>query len=143
VTPFIAAGTGFLSCVLWFDLMFDVQVARGSSADALDSIERYYRRVTTTAQPMGSLIALVMVATLAALVVQLVQDQVPDWASGASLVLVTLAVVRAGTGTVPNAVRLGAGEGDAETLAKSVLRDHVLCFTAVVSTLVLQLAFCL
>jgi hypothetical protein len=26
VTPFVTAGAGFLLAVLWFDLMFDVQV---------------------------------------------------------------------------------------------------------------------
>jgi len=28
VNAFVAAGAGFLAAVLWFDLMFDVQVAR-------------------------------------------------------------------------------------------------------------------
>jgi hypothetical protein len=29
VTPFITAGSGFLLAVLWFDLMFDVQLIFG------------------------------------------------------------------------------------------------------------------
>jgi hypothetical protein len=122
--------------------MFDVQVARGTSAEALDSIARYYRRVTTTARPMNGLVALVMVLTLAALAAQLLGGDAPGWASGASLALVAAAVLRAGTATVPNAVRLGAGAPDAAALARSILRDHVLCLAAVTSVLVLQLGFC-
>jgi hypothetical protein len=60
----VTAGGGFLLAVLWFDLMFDVQV-RGHRAaelpdDVLDSIATYYRRVTTTARPMNRLVAAVM-----------------------------------------------------------------------------------
>jgi hypothetical protein len=44
---------------------------------------------------------------------------------------------------VRNAVRLGRGGDDAAVasrLARSVLRDHVACFTAIAVVLVLQLA---
>ena len=48
----LAACGGFLLAVLWFDLMFDVQVLRHGSAAVLPepvlaSIAGYYRRVTT------------------------------------------------------------------------------------------------
>ena len=47
-----ALGIGFLLSVLWFDLMFDVQVVGHHDTelptDVRDSIAAYYRRVTTT-----------------------------------------------------------------------------------------------
>jgi hypothetical protein len=142
VTEFITAGAGFLAAVLWFDLMFDVQVARGVTTEALESIAGYYRRVTTTASPMNRLVALVMLATLAATTAQLLGDAAPDWAAGASLLLAASGIGLAGARTVPNAVRLGAGEGDAPALTRAVLRDHVFCLAAMTGVLVLQLAFC-
>ena len=65
--PYVCAGVGFLLAVLWFDLMHDVQVLRPheNEDEAVRSIARYYRRVTTDARPMNRLVALVMVATLA------------------------------------------------------------------------------
>ena len=80
MTEVITAAAGFLIAVLWFDLMFDVQVVRHRGAaevpeDVLDSISAYYRRVTTTASPMGRLVALVMVALFVALVMQAVQSE--------------------------------------------------------------------
>src|SRR5207248_10202146 len=75
MAPFIAAGAGFLLAVLWFDLMFDVQVARGESAElsehVLSSIANYYRRVTTTARPMNRLVAAVMLTTLGSIIAQI------------------------------------------------------------------------
>src|SRR5438094_4323905 len=58
----LALCAGFLLAVLWFDLMFDVQVlGRGRGADPLPeevlaSIAAYYRRVTTQARPMNYLV---------------------------------------------------------------------------------------
>ena len=50
---YVAAGAAFLLAVLWFDLMFDVQVRSHPSnplpANVLASISAYYRRVTTDA----------------------------------------------------------------------------------------------
>ena len=58
------AGTGFLLCVLWFDLMFDVQAREYSDgevpAPVRASIAAYYARVTTAARPMSHLIVLTM-----------------------------------------------------------------------------------
>jgi hypothetical protein len=62
----------------------------------------------------------------------------------ASLGLVGFAVGLAAAHTVPAAVRLGARRDppDAQSrLARSILRDHVLCFAAIASTLVVQLGF--
>ena len=89
MTAFVTGGAGFLLAVLWFDLMFDVQVPRHRDAElpeeVLASIGAYYRRVTTAARPMNRLIALVMVATLVAIVVQLARDDAPLWVSIASI----------------------------------------------------------
>jgi hypothetical protein len=147
VTAFIAAGAGFLLAVLWFDLMFDVQ-ARGDGADdegALDSISRYYRRVTTEAQPMSSLIALIMALTLAALIAQLAGREAPGWASAVSLALAVVAIGTAAARTVPAARRLGRtrpGDSDRSRLARSILRDHRFSCIAIAALLTVQLAFC-
>src|SRR5262245_63280870 len=111
MTALASAGAGFLLAVLWFDLMFDVQ-ARGPTdvdlpAQVRSSIVAYYGRVTTAARPMSRLIALVMVSTIVALVVELVRDELPRWRSGGSLVLTLAAVGVGALRTVPPAVRLG------------------------------------
>jgi hypothetical protein len=134
--------------VLWFDLMFDVQVL-GHGADdvrerALASIAAYYRRVTTAARPMNRLIALVMLATLAAIGIQIARGNAPRWVGWASLVLAGSAILLAGIHTAPNAVRLGARRdptGGQGRLARSVFRDHVVCAAAIASVLAIQLAW--
>jgi len=147
VTAFVSAGAGFLLAVLWFDLMFDVQVslARGSDVPeaALDSISRYYARVTTAARPMNRLIAAVMLATLAAIVAEIARGDVASPVAWASLVLAAAAILLAGLRTVPSAVRLGTGRGDATArgvLARSILHQHLICFACIGAVLVLQLA---
>src|SRR5271169_6273708 len=78
---YAAAGTSFLLAVLWFDLMFDVQTRKAAGdvlpADVLASISAYYRRVTTEAYPMNRLVALVMVLTLLAIVLEIVAGKSP------------------------------------------------------------------
>ena len=148
MTAFVTAGAGFLLAVLWFDLMFDVQVRGHREGDlpeeVLASIAGYYRRVTTAARPMNRLIAAVMVGTIVAIVVQLVQGDAPRWAAVVSLVLTAAAISVAAVHTVPGAVRLGT-RSDAiagqSRLARSILRDHLLCITAVAVVLLIQLAF--
>jgi hypothetical protein len=148
VTAFVTAGAGFLLAVLWFDLMFDVQARRHRDGDlpeeVLSSTAGYYRRVTTAARPMNRLVAAVMVGTIVAIIVQLVQSDAPRWAAVVSLVLTAGAISVAALHTVPSAVRLGT-RSDAiagqSRLARSILRDHVLCITAVAVVLLLQLAF--
>ena len=148
MTPLVAAGAGFLLAVLWFDLMFDIQVRGHAAADipaeVLTSIAAYYRRVTTTARPMNRLVGLAMIATMVAIVLQLVQDDAPTWLSVASLVLIAAPVGLAAAHTVPAAVRLGAQTDPPDRragLARSIWRDHLLCFSGIASLLVLQLVF--
>jgi hypothetical protein len=148
MSSFVAAGAGFLLAVLWFDLIFDVQVRghheRDLPEDVLASIAGYYRRVTTSARPMNQLIAAVMLATLAAIVVEIVSGDSPRWVAWSSLVLAAAAILLAGARTVPGAVRLGARADtiDAQSvLARSILREHLLCLAAIAALLVLQLAF--
>ncbi len=88
MTAFVTAGAGFLLAVLWFDLMFDVQVRRAERLDeGVSSIAAYYRRVTVEAYPMNRLVAVVMAGTLAALVAQVADGDAPRWASVTSLAL--------------------------------------------------------
>ena len=141
-----SAGAGFLACVLWFDLMFDVQ-ARGHDGEDLapatrSSIASYYARVTTGARPMNRLVAFAMVITVVALVGVALRDELPWWRTIPSLVFALGAIGLAGARTVRNAVRLGQQIDDSATqsrLARSILRDHVICFGAIGAVLVLQL----
>ncbi len=147
MNAFVAAGAGFLLAVLWFDLMFDVQTLGHGNGElprpVLDSIGGYYARVTTGARPMNRLIATVMLATLAAIVVEIANGEPSPWIAYASLALAAFAIVLAGARTVPSAVRLGAGRdsaADQSALATAILRQHVLCFASITAVLTLQLA---
>ena len=111
MNAFVAAGAGFLLAVLWFDLMFDVQV-RGAAGrrlpeQALASIAAYYGRVTTAARPMNRLVATAMLATLAAIVVEIAAGRSRPGLAWASLALAAVPIALAGARTVPGAVRLG------------------------------------
>jgi hypothetical protein len=149
VSAFVTAGAGFLLAVLWFDLMFDVQVVphRASEQlpdDVLASIAAYYRRVTTAARPMNRLIALVMLATLAAIVVEIASGELEAWVPWASLALALPPVLLAGAHTVPTAVRLGARRDPParqSAAARSLFREHAYCACSIAALLVLQLAF--
>lgn len=141
-----SAGAGFLLAVLWFDLMFDVQVRGQSAAElpeaVLASIAGYYARVTTAARPMNRLVALAMLVTLAALIAELFGDELPVWRAAASLLLTFGAIGLAAAHTVPSAVRLGTRHDDRLTqsqMARSILRDHLFCVAAIVAVLLLQL----
>jgi hypothetical protein len=144
----VTAGAGFLLAVLWFDLMFDVQVLRHRGGelpeDVLASIAAYYRRVTTAAGPMSFLVAAVMLATLGAIVAEIAGADAPRGAAWASLLLAGGAIGTAMAHTFPAAVRLGARTGTAAAqsrLARSICRDHLLCLGAIISLLAVQLAF--
>jgi hypothetical protein len=148
MTAFVTGGAGFLLAVLWFDLMFDVQAARRREAElpetVLTSTASYYRRVTTDARPMNRLVAAVMVGTLAAIIVQLVRGDAPRWASSVSLALTAGAIALAALHTVPSAIRLGTRSDtlpDQSRIARSILRDHLVCIAAVAAVLVVQLSF--
>jgi hypothetical protein len=143
----ITAATGFLVAVLWFDLMFDVQVLphrREAQVPepVLDSISTYYRRVTTDASPMGRLVAVVMVVLLGLLIWQAARGGTPGWVSTVSIVGAGAAIALALTRVVPNAVRLGAGtdpSGVRSGLARGILRDHLVFLALMVTVLVVQL----
>ncbi len=148
MSAFVTAGAGFLLSVLWFDLMFDVQVLghheRELPEGPLASIAGYYGRVTTSARPMNRLIATVMVGTLAAIVVEIVEGDGPGWVPWVSLALAAAPILLAGAHTVPSAVRLGGRRDpiDAQSaLARSVLREHLLCFAGIAALLVVQLSY--
>jgi hypothetical protein len=148
VSAFVTAGAGFLLAVLWLDLMFDVQTRGHGAGDlpehVLASISGYYRRVTTAARPMNWLIATAMLATTAAIVIQIAQADAPGWVGWASLALAGSAILLAAGHTVPSAVRLGAGTDTVAVqsgIARSIYRDHLLCLATIASVLAIQLAF--
>jgi hypothetical protein len=147
LTATITAAAGFLVAVLWFDLMFDVQVLRLGAPEAsgaqVDSIAAYYRRVTTTASPMGRLVVLVMLVLLTALVTQAARGDAPVWVSAVSLPAAALGIGLGALRTFGAARRLGARRDPPDAqhrLARSILRDHLVCLGAMVSLLATQLA---
>lgn len=146
MSAFVCAGAGFLLAVLWFDLMFDVQVARHRGAvpgEVLSSISAYYARVTTAARPMNRLVALVMLATVAATAVEAANAEYEAWLHPLSLVLVLAPVLLAGLRTVPAAVRLGSCADPLErqaTLARRILAEHLFCFASIATLIGVQLA---
>jgi hypothetical protein len=147
MTRFIASGAGFLLAVLWFDLMFDVQMVGHQTGpvpeNVLASIASYYRRVTTAARPMNRLVAAVMLATLGSIIAQIARGEHPLWAGWASLALAAAPIALAAAHTVPSAVRLGSRRDPLEhqaALARMVFRDHVLCASSILALLVIQLA---
>jgi len=139
---------GFLIAVLWMDLMFDVQVLRHRDGDlpaeVLASISAYYRRVTSSARPMGHLIGTVMLIALITLIVQMVRGTLPLALGLLSLALIAPPIALAGLRVVPNAIRLGRGL-DSPTvqseLARAICRDHLICLGAVLAFVVLQLGW--
>jgi hypothetical protein len=143
----IAAAAGFLIAVLWFDLMFDVQVVRyrheqGVPETVLDSISAYYHRVTTTASPMGRLVAMVMLALLIGLIVQAVRGDAPAWVSVVSIAAALVGVGLAGFRVFRRARRLGWRTDPADVrsqMARGILRDHLVCLASMVTVLAAQL----
>lgn len=122
----VFGGAGFLLAVLWFDLMFDVQV-RGHNGgvlpdEVLASISSYYRRVTTDAAPMNRVVAVGMIVTLAGIVTQaMIGDLAWGWSAGSALLAVP-PIVLAGTRAVPAAVRLG-GRADEPVVQSRLARQ--------------------
>lgn len=144
---FVTAGGGFLLAVLWFDLMFDVQVLGRHEDDlpdaVLSSIAAYYARVTTAARPMNRLIATVMLATIAAIVAELANDDLATAVAWTSLALAVAPVALVASRTVPHAVRLGTRRdppSQQSALARSVFREHVFCFVSIAALIALQLS---
>ena len=144
----VSAGAGFLLAVLWFDLMFDVQVLRlrgGPVPEAvLASVAGYYRRVTTEARPMNRLVAAAMLATLVAIGAQAAIGGTPAWVSVVSAVAALTGIGLAGARTVPAAVRLGGRSDPPDVqaqLARAIGRDHLVCLAAIATLLVIQLGW--
>jgi len=136
VTAVLTACSGFLLAVLWMDLIFDVQVLRHRRAghalpeSVLTSITGYYHRATTTSRPMSYLIVLVMLVLLGALAVEIAGGRRSGWLSTSWAVLAVLPIGLA-VRTVRDAVRLGErtdGVLEQSRLARSVCRDHIVCF---------------
>ncbi|MGZ4677826.1 MAG: hypothetical protein ACXVJ7_09685 [Acidimicrobiia bacterium] len=138
---FVVAGAGFLLAVLWFDLMFDVQVRKlPVTAATVQSISTYYRRVTTEARPMNYLVAVAMLGTLVAVGAELLDQG--SWTARVSVVFVLVPVVLARGRTVPAAVRLGRAEDDLEMqlrIARTILVDHLICLVCIATVIVVQL----
>jgi len=149
VERLLTACSGFLLAVLWMDLIFDTQVlAHRSAGDELPepvlaSIASYYHRATTTSRPMSQLIALVMVILLGALGFRVVRGPDPGWLVIISVALAGVPILLALIRTVPNAVRLGNRvdtPAEQTRLARSICRDHLLCFGCILAFLVLWIA---
>ena len=143
--PILTACAGFLLAVLWMDLMFDTQAGlRGADPDESDvaSIAAYYRRATTTSQPMGTLIAVVMGVLLVCLGIEAWRGGRPNWVLIASAVLAGGPILVALLRTVPSAVRLGrCSDTPAEQsrLARAIYRDHLVCLAGMALFLLLWL----
>jgi hypothetical protein len=84
-----------------------------------------------------------MLGTLGSITAQIARGDRPRWLGWASLVLAGAPIVLAAVHTVPGAVRLGGRQDPVPRqvmLARSILRDHVVCATAIAALLVIQLA---
>lgn len=145
MTAVASSGLGFLLAVLWFDLMFDIQVRTTREpelpTEVRSSLAAYYRRVLLGARPMNRLVAVAMLVTLVALVAELDGTETDDAVAAASLVLASAAIGLAAARTVRNAMRF-AGQSDGPVaqsqLARRVFRDHVACIVAISIALLLQ-----
>jgi len=128
--------------------MFDVQVWRYRRSpqvaeEALDSIARYYRRVTMTASPMGRLVGLTMAVLLVALVVQAIWGDDPLWVSVVSIPAALVGIGLAAARIFGQARRLGTRRDPPPAqseLARGVFRAHIVCLAAMVTLLAAQLA---
>jgi hypothetical protein len=126
---FATAAAGFLLAVLWFDLMHDVVWSRD-----LETVRRYYRRVTVDAFPMNRLVLVAMLGLLVSLVAELVGSSVPAWAPVVSLVL-AVPPIALSRRTVALARRLSTADE-----ARTIYTDHRVCFACMTGVLIVQLA---
>jgi hypothetical protein len=142
----ITMGGGFLLAVLWFDLMFDVQVwpywgQETLPEDVLASIAGYYARVTTDAAPMNLLVGGVMFLTIGAVIWNLMRGPQQLWVRVGTLILLSVPVAAAQMVIFPAAQQL-AIRADGLTvqteLANAIFTAHVACFVAIALMLVLQ-----
>src|SRR3954464_5815927 len=144
----VTAGAGFLLAVLWFDLMFEVQIVPYRSAAVpeavVTSISTYYKRVTTDAGRMSRLVVLFMLVTLVGIIGQIVRADGAVAARWLSLALATAPIAVAAGRTVPNAVRLGAQRDSIDgqaAAARSIYREHVFCLCSIATLLFVQLVW--
>lgn len=148
-TATVTAGLGFLAGILWLDLIFDVQILGVGEhedlrrADTLNSVATYYRHATGGARRLDLLIAVVMVLTLAAIIVQWCDQTNPLWVSCTSLIATALPIMLAAGHTLPSAKKLAATPPSAteerHRLARTVLRDHVVALSGIVIAIIVQL----
>ena len=128
--------------------MFDVQVWRHRRSPevpetVLDSISAYYRRVTTTASPMGRLVGLTMLVLLCALAVQAIWGDEPLWVSVVSIPAALIGIGLAAARIFGQARRLGTRRDPPAVqseLARGIFRAHIVCLAAMMTLLVVQLA---
>lgn len=147
LTRLLAMCGGFLLAVLWFDLMFDVQVLRFSTAEpvpepVLASIAAYYRRVTTEAFPMNRAIGAVMLTAVVGSVWQLYRAR-RRVVAAAALALCAAPVGLAASRVFPNAIQLGARADTLvrqSELARTICVDHALCVVAILAFTGIQLS---
>ena len=128
--------------------MFDEQVWRHRRSPevpetVLDSISAYYRRVTTTASPMGRLVGLTMLVLLCALAVQAIWGDEPLWVSVVSIPAALIGIGLAAARIFGQARRLGTRRDPPAVqseLARGIFRAHIVCLAAMMTLLVVQLA---
>lgn len=150
MAPLLTACGGFLLAVIWMDLIFDSQVRAHRGEDELPepvlaSISAYYHRATTTSRPMSRLIAAVMLLLLGGLAFAAFRGREPGWVIGTAAALSGGPILLAALRTVPNAVRLGDRSGslaEQSRRARSIYREHVLCFAGILAFLALWLGYC-
>jgi len=149
-TASVTAGLGFLAGILWLDLIFDAQMLGMRErddlqrAEALNSVSAYYRHALGGARRLDVFIAVVMMLTLAAIIVQWIGHASPAWVSWTSLIATVVPISIAAGHTIPSAKRLAAtppeATGERQRLARSVLRDHIVAFSGILLALSVQLA---
>lgn len=138
----IACG-GFLTGVLWMDLLFDTQVLRRPPEDVVGVIAAYYENATLRAYPMNRVIGLVMIVTALGSLYQLLRGRIERKTALAAAACSTIAVGLALTRIVPNAMRLGARGGSVEEqveLAQTICFDHMVCLTIMLAFIAVQIA---
>ena len=145
MTAFVTAGAGFLLAVLWFDLMFDVQVRRPSET-------RRGRRLDRRLLPAGDAGGVPDEPAgrgrdarhaRGARLRRWRSGDAPRWAS-ASRSRWRWARRACGHAHVRQRGAARDAEGPVRApgrLARLMLRDHVVCLAAIVTVLVLQLGF--
>jgi hypothetical protein len=91
---------------------------------------------------MGRLVGTVMLALLVALIVQAARADVSAWVSVVSIAAALVGFGLAGLRVLGRARRLGAKADSLtvqSTIARSILRDHLVCLAAMVTLLATQL----